>query len=241
MSRALLRSRSSTGCGTLKPFDISHKCGSPRVMANSAEGGWKVFIKDWKRFTPIYFYTAWAASLATAALYSETRPVTGILGLLMCGFVSWAFVEYAVHRFALHHPPCRATRRRFISASHQSHHNYPQAIDQLFARLRMSVPLALCYCLLAWAMLGSWQAMAYLFVGLVIGYFSYEWLHYQAHHGRSRLRPLKYLRKYHLLHHHQTPDLRFGVTSPAVDYLFGTFRPVGRGIARAKERVYRSL
>jgi sterol desaturase/sphingolipid hydroxylase (fatty acid hydroxylase superfamily) len=35
---------------------------------------------------------------------------------------------------------------------------------------------------------------------------------------------LRYLRRYHLLHHYKTPDLRFGVTSPLFDLLFGTFR-----------------
>jgi sterol desaturase/sphingolipid hydroxylase (fatty acid hydroxylase superfamily) len=31
---------------------------------------------------------------------------------------------------------------------------------------------------------------------------------------------------YHLLHHHDTPELRFGVSSPLFDMVFGTFRPV---------------
>jgi sterol desaturase/sphingolipid hydroxylase (fatty acid hydroxylase superfamily) len=56
------------------------------------------------------------------------------------------------------------------------------------------------------------------------GYFFYEWLHFQCHHGNSRLRVLRYLRKYHLLHHYKTPELRFGVTSPLFDLIFGTFR-----------------
>jgi sterol desaturase/sphingolipid hydroxylase (fatty acid hydroxylase superfamily) len=38
------------------------------------------------------------------------------------------------------------------------------------------------------------------------------------------MRLLRYLRRYHLLHHYKTPDLRFGVTSPLFDLLFGTFR-----------------
>ena len=78
--------------------------------------------------------------------------------------------------------------------------------------------------------------MAYLFIGLIGGYFGYEWLHYQAHHGASRLRLLRYLKKYHLLHHHQTPDLRFGVTSPIVDYLFGTYQPVGKRAPQLTEQ-----
>jgi len=184
--------------------------------------------RDWKQFTPFYFYTAVAVSMGGAATVSEARSVAGTFLLLVSGFLSWGVVEYGLHRFAFHHRALPAARGRFFSASHQAHHDRPQATDQLFSSLRMSAPVALLYCLLAWAALGSWQAMAYLFDGLILGYFSYEWLHYQAHHGAPRLRPLKYLRKYHLLHHHRTPEQRFGVTSPVVDYLCGTFRPVGR-------------
>jgi len=187
-----------------------------------------VSTQYWKQFTPFYFYTAAVSVLGVAAATSETRPLAVILRLFVCGFLSWALVEYGLHRFVFHYSARMAPSGLFFTAPHQSHHDHPQAVDQLFSSLRMSAPVALLYCLLTWAVLGSWQAMAYLFVGLILGYFSYEWLHYQAHHGAPRLRPLKYLRKYHLLHHHRTPEQRFGVTSPVVDYLCGTFRPVGR-------------
>lgn len=194
-------------------------------------------ITDCKQFTPFYFYAAVAAGLGGAAAISEVRSVTSILRLLVCGFLSWPFVEYVLHRFVFHFPSRPTVPARFFSASHQAHHEQPRAVERLFSSLRMSLPVALCYCLLAWTVLGSWQAMSYLFVGLIAGYFSYEWLHYQAHHGAPRLRPLRYLKKYHLLHHHQTPGLRFGVTSPVIDYLFGTFQPVSRRAPRAKERL----
>ena len=193
-------------------------------------------IKDWKQFTPFYFYTAVALSFGTTARLSETRSISSIVLLLGCGLVSWGLIEYGLHRFIFHYDAQSEHSRRFVYAMHLSHHDDPRAADKLFASLWMSVPIALCYCLLAWVVVGSWQAVAYLFTGLVVGYFSYEWLHYQAHHGAPRLRLFRYLRKYHLLHHHQTPDQRFGVTSPIVDYLFGTFRPVSRRARRAKER-----
>ena len=101
-------------------------------------------------------------------------------------------------------------------------------MDDLFASLRLSLPLALGYCSPAWAVMSSWQAVVYLFIGLMAGYFSYEFLHYQAHHRAPRLRIFRYLKRYHLLHHHQSSALRFGVTSPVFDYLFGTFQSTHR-------------
>jgi sterol desaturase/sphingolipid hydroxylase (fatty acid hydroxylase superfamily) len=84
------------------------------------------------------------------------------------------------------------------------------------------------YFLLAWGFSSSWETAVYLFTGLVAGYLIYEWIHYQAHHGRPRISLFRYLKKYHLLHHHSTPDIRFGVTSPAFDYLFGTYRSASK-------------
>jgi sterol desaturase/sphingolipid hydroxylase (fatty acid hydroxylase superfamily) len=85
---------------------------------------------------------------------------------------------------------------------------------------------AISYCAVTWAIVGSWQRMSFLFIGALIGYCIYEWLHYKAHHGHSTSGPLKYLKKYHMLHHGETPNLRFGVTSPLFDCLFGTFQSV---------------
>lgn len=189
-------------------------------------------LQSRKQFAPFVFYTVAATVLGVAAQSGGARPpLTSIIVLLITGLVSWAVIEYVLHRFAFHRLPSRhvTAHRGLISASHEAHHDRPQAIDRLFASLGMSVPVALCYCLLAWGVTGDWRSMTYLFIGLVCGYFGYEWLHYQAHHGSPRARPLRYLRKYHLLHHHQTPDLRFGVTSPLIDYLFGTFRPAREG------------
>ena len=189
-------------------------------------------VRGWRQFTPFYFYTAVALCLGAAAA-GEGPSGGGILLLLVAGLLSWGLVEYALHRFIFHYEARSESGRKFVYAAHLSHHEDPGATDRLFTSLRMSVPIAAGYWLLAWVAVGSWRAAAYLFVGLVAGYFCYEWLHFQAHHGRPRLRLFRYLRKYHLLHHHRTPGLRFGVTSPLFDLVFGTFRPVGTRRRRA--------
>jgi sterol desaturase/sphingolipid hydroxylase (fatty acid hydroxylase superfamily) len=180
--------------------------------------------KIWKQFTPFYFYTLLTFSLGVAALTSETRSVTSILLLFLTGVLTWGLIEYCLHRFAFHFEAQTEKGRNFVYAMHLSHHVDPKAMDDLFASLRLSLPLALSYCLIAWALTGNWQAMVYLYIGLTAGYFSYEFLHYQAHHRSPRLKVFRYLKKYHLLHHHQSSALRFGVTSPVFDYLFGTFQ-----------------
>jgi sterol desaturase/sphingolipid hydroxylase (fatty acid hydroxylase superfamily) len=162
--------------------------------------------------------------LGMAAMSSETRSLTSILFLCLTGVLTWGLIEYGLHRLVFHFEAKSEKGRNFVFALHLSHHANPKAMDDLFASLRLSLPIALIYCSLAWALMRSWQTMIYLFIGLVAGYFSYEFLHYQAHHRTPRLRLFRYLKRYHLLHHHQTSAARFGVTSPVFDWLFGTFQ-----------------
>jgi sterol desaturase/sphingolipid hydroxylase (fatty acid hydroxylase superfamily) len=180
--------------------------------------------KDWKKFTPFYFYTLLSLGLGVAAMISETRSLTSILFLCLTGILTWGLIEYCLHRLVFHFDAQSEKGRNFVYAMHLYHHANPKTLDDLFVSLRLSLPIALSYCALAWTLMRSWQAVVYLFIGLMAGYFSYEFLHYQAHHGAPCLRVFRYLKRYHLLHHHQTSALRFGVTSPVFDYLFGTFQ-----------------
>ena len=174
-------------------------------------------VRGWKQFTPFYFYTAVALCLGAAAAAGKGLSGGGILLLIVSGLLSWGLVEYALHRFIFHYDAQSESGRKFVYSAHLSHHEDPRGTDRLFTSLPMSVPIAAGYWLLAWAATGSWRVTSYLFVGLVAGYFYYEWLHFHAHHGRPRLRLFRYLKKYHLLHHHRNPALRFGVTSPLFD------------------------
>ena len=180
--------------------------------------------KFWTQFSPFLFYTMLSLGLGLAAVSSETRSLSSILFLFLTGVLTWGLIEYGLHRLVFHFDAQSEKGRELVYAMHLSHHAQPKALDDLFTSLRLSLPIALCYCALAWAVTRSWQAMVYIFIGLIAGYFSYEFLHYRAHHHRPRFRLFRYLKKYHMLHHHQTAALHFGVTSPVFDYLFGTFQ-----------------
>lgn len=185
----------------------------------------KLLVTSWKQLTPVYFYTAVVVcliSITRGAGFSWRQNLL-LIGL---GTLSWTLIEYGLHRFVFHYSPRSVFGRKLVHAAHLSHHENPRATNRLFSSLLVSLPIATGYLLLAWIATGSWQAAAYLFTGLIAGYFCYEWLHFQAHHRRPKLRLFKYLRTYHLLHHHEASDLRFGVTSPLFDVIMGTFRPV---------------
>jgi sterol desaturase/sphingolipid hydroxylase (fatty acid hydroxylase superfamily) len=188
---------------------------------------------SWRQFIPLVFYTTVGLCLA---FFSTGHGLSaGRIGLLLgAGFLSWSLIEYGLHRFIFHYDARSRFGRKLLYQVHLSHHEDPAARNKIFASLYLTAPIAGVYWLVAWAATGSWVAASFLFIGMSAGYFSYEWLHFQCHHGRSRLWVLRYLRKYHLLHHYKTPDQRFGVTSPIFDLVFGTFRPVVRRPLRAR-------
>lgn len=188
-------------------------------------------MTGWKHLRPVYVYTALVVCLI-AVTHGEGFSFGHHVLLIAVGVLSWTLIEYALHRFAFHYSARSDFGRKLVYAAHLSHHENPRATNRLFSSLLLSLPIALAYLLLAWVATGSLHAASYLFTGLTSGYFCYEWLHFQAHHRRPRLRLCRYLRKYHLLHHYQTPGLRFGVTSPMFDVILGTFRPVRKPLRR---------
>ena len=180
-------------------------------------------VRGWKHLRPAFFYTALVACLIVITSEESFSWRRNLL-LIGLGVLSWMLIEYALHRFVFHFDARSVFGKKLLYAAHLSHHENPRATNQFFSSLVLSLPIAMAYFLLAWVVTGSLHAASYLFAGLAAGYVCYEWLHFQAHHRRSRLRLFKYLRKYHLLHHHESPELRFGVTSPLFDVLLGTFK-----------------
>jgi dihydroceramide fatty acyl 2-hydroxylase len=184
-----------------------------------------VVAQLWRKFLPLIFYIFVAPGLFFLSR-REGQAVWAIPILLVIGLLSWGFIEYLLHRFIFHHDAHSELARQLIYQAHMAHHEDPLAPSKHLASMLLSAPIAVVYWLLCWAITQSVAAASFLFIGMSGGYFIYQWFHFYSHHRKSRIRIFRYLRQYHLLHHHQTPDLRFGVTSPLFDLLFGTFRPV---------------
>jgi sterol desaturase/sphingolipid hydroxylase (fatty acid hydroxylase superfamily) len=71
-----------------------------------------------------------------------------------------------------------------------------------------------------------------LYAGTVLGYITYDWMHYYTHHFMPKSRAGKFIKRYHMLHHHDSPGHRYGITSPLWDFVFGTYVPTRLPAAR---------
>ncbi len=60
------------------------------------------------------------------------------------------------------------------------------------------------------------------FASFMIGYLCYDYIHYATHHFPMTSKAGRFLKVYHLKHHHQHVPGRFGVSSPLWDLLLGS-------------------
>lgn len=148
-------------------------------------------------------------------------PVGLLLGLFL-----WTLAEYVVHRFVFHFPPHTPRQERISFLFHGVHHAQPLERSRLVMPPAASIPLALLFYGLFGLVVGLILGVGYwvypLFSGFVLGYLIYDLTHYALHHIRLPGSYYKFLRQYHMRHHSQTPNQRYGVSSPLWDMVFGT-------------------
>lgn len=145
---------------------------------------------------------------------------------LISGLFAWTWVEYAMHRFVFHFRPHTPWQERVSFLFHGVHHAQPMVRSRLVMPPVVSIPLAaVCYAVLHLAIgvvAGAPTWVSPMFAGLLLGYVAYDMTHFATHHFRVRWAVFQYIRRYHLHHHTQTPERRFGVTSPLWDIVLGT-------------------
>jgi len=148
------------------------------------------------------------------------KPLMIVLGALM-----FYFSEYGMHRFAFHAPPLAWPRlRKLQHRLHYDHHVEPSRLDLLFLPIWFLIPnLAVASGL--FALIFGWEASASALFGMMLAILHYEWVHYVAHIPyQPRTRLGRWIKQYHLRHHFISEKHWFGVSNPALDGVFGTFR-----------------
>jgi sterol desaturase/sphingolipid hydroxylase (fatty acid hydroxylase superfamily) len=153
------------------------------------------------------------------------RPGLAVLAIFLGVFI-WTLSEYLLHRFLFHMPVHGKTMERIVFLFHGVHHAQPQCKTRLVMPPAISLPLAAIFyglfVLIFQNISGGAGWVSPLFCGFGIGYLIYDLTHYATHHFPMRNGYLKYIKRYHMQHHYKTPNQRFGVSSPAWDWVFGT-------------------
>jgi sterol desaturase/sphingolipid hydroxylase (fatty acid hydroxylase superfamily) len=167
-----------------------------------------------------YFLISEIATLMPGAslLY---LPVALILGIFM-----WTLTEYLVHRWVFHYHPNDPRMQKIFFMFHGVHHAQPQCKTRLVMPPAASIPMAAVFIVAFYLVVGTLLGLPHwvgpLIAGFILGYVAYDMTHYATHHMPMHGRILKFLKRYHMLHHFKTPDQRYGVSSPMWDYVFRT-------------------
>lgn len=171
---------------------------------------WHV-IAIWGPFT---LYMLWRAA--------QNLGAGTIAGWAALGVFSWTLLEYGLHRFVFHYEPAPDSQLQqdAMFLIHGIHHDYPWDRDRLVMPPTVTAIIALSVWF-GFRWLGSaehaWMA------GMVAGYVWYDLTHYYLHHAAPTTAAGKWLRRYHLVHHFQTPEVRYGITTPLWDLVFRTY------------------
>ena len=136
------------------------------------------------------------------------------------------FSEYILHRFLFHYKPRNKTQEKIFFLFHGVHHAQPQDKTRLVMPPVLTHPASHPFLLFLLPGTGFViecpPLVAPFFSGFMIGYLIYDIMHYATHHFPMRSGVLRYLKRYHMQHHYKTPDMRYGVSSPLWDIVFGT-------------------
>ena len=150
---------------------------------------------------------------------SWAAPLWALLGVFL-----WTLLEYVLHRFVFHFKPRSGLGRRVHFLAHGIHHLDPWDKTRLVFPPLLGVAVAVPIFLSIWAFLPLGPAMATM-GGLLVGYLGYDMTHYYTHHAKPRSRWGRFVKRYHLAHHHKHWERMFGVSQPLWDVVFRTGEP----------------
>lgn len=167
----------------------------------------------------------WFGWIVVYGLYVALTQFTWWVGLsaFLGGVLLTTLIEYVLHRWVFHlEPKTRAGRFR-IFLLHGYHHEFPQDPMRLVLPPIGIWPVAVVVATIYYFAFGSFFWV--VFGGTSLGYIGYDWVHYYTHYFNPKRGIGKWLKRYHMLHHFDSPNHRYGITSPLWDLVFGTFLP----------------
>lgn len=172
----------------------------------------------------IFLPVVWLSLRASTSL-----PLYSIAAALAGGFFFWTFSEYVLHRYVFHLPLMGPVSKFIYFQSHGIHHQYPDDFYRLLMVPPVSIPLAgLFYGLFTLALPVGWATA--VFAGFVLGYLAYDYTHFAVHFMKPPrsvwLAPFtlwfKAARRRHMVHHFDSHEHGYGVSTGFWDHVFGT-------------------
>ncbi len=179
------------------------------------------FLEYFSHIHPITPVVVYVPVLLVCAYFGFQKvPLLYGIPAYFGGILLWTLTEYIIHRWAFHYNPKTDWGKKAHFLVHGIHHDYPRDATRLVMPLLVSVPLASLFFWVFSLIFGDYLLI--VFSGFVLGYVSYDSIHYATHHINLKGKIGGFLRSYHLRHHYEDPDTAYGVSTPLWDYIFKT-------------------
>lgn len=171
-------------------------------------------------FVPIILYYIYSA-------FTLGLSVTSFIGLFFAGILVWTLFEYFLHRYLFHLQIDSDWGRRIHFMIHGCHHDYPNDSMRLViptgAALVLAVMMYWFFYFFVVYLFGGTMAMHHgFFASFVIGYVTYDMMHYATHYAKFKNKWFREIQKNHLDHHYVDHDKGFGLSNVFWDRVFGT-------------------
>ncbi len=154
---------------------------------------------------------------------NPAMPIEPVL-LFATGFATWSFMEYVLHRWAMH----ERFGRGVMSREHLKHHsrsNWYFNGGSVASWAGVGLVGAAIFAPVGWFIAGLPGAIA-AGSGWASGYGYYEWHHARAHRVAPGNWYQRWLRLHHFHHHYGHPLCNHGVSFSIWDHVFGTYEKV---------------
>jgi len=208
----------------------------PKKYVSNKDETVRMFESDWLEAlsrvhwtVPLFMYIPVIIYCLYRGIFIVGFSASRIASYFLCGILVWTFTEYTLHRFIFHYIPASDWGKRLHFILHGVHHDYPKDSRRLVMPPSVSIPLASFFYLLFLIFPGR-LIIAPFFAGFLTGYLFYDTTHYAVHHFNMRNKFWLAVKNHHMKHHYQNPNLGYGVSQPAWDYVFGTMFPENENI-----------
>jgi sterol desaturase/sphingolipid hydroxylase (fatty acid hydroxylase superfamily) len=160
---------------------------------------------------PLFIYIPTIAFFSYRA-FSNQISIAGYALYFLIGLAVWTATEYFMHRFVFHFHPSSQWGQRIHFIFHGVHHDYPKDKKRLVMPPSASIPLAVLFYYL-FSLIFTQVHLYAFFPGFLLGYLTYDMMHYAMHHYNFKSGIMKRVKQHHMLHHYQDPNKGFGVST----------------------------
>jgi sterol desaturase/sphingolipid hydroxylase (fatty acid hydroxylase superfamily) len=172
-------------------------------------------------FVPLIVYIPVIVFLIWKSFAGVHMDFLHFIGWLVIGLFVWTITEYIMHRWVFHFYPKSEIGKRIHFVFHGVHHDYPNDAKRLVMPPSASIPMALALYFLFLYLLPEGTIFAF-YAGFLLGYLTYDMMHYALHHANFKNAFWKRLKQHHMLHHYSDSTKGYGVSSAIWDKVLGS-------------------